>query len=297
MISIRDLLKEEKAFTATRKETGNVSVFKTKAARDAAVKAGTHEVPEDEKGGKDEPKGEKPNMFSKDAGYDAPDAKKKQSSTDSSSNDNIEDIVSDEDKLRDFIESNKTNLSDNLSDKDYQAIKEIPDMIEYWKEDIKELEINWAHDPKTRDEFIGDRIMFIKNLKKKAQTLIEKGQGKDSSEEEPKKTEPKSQSSNSFSKDELDNALGDSVELDDFLDDNEDKFSKEDFQTLKSLKSSIQQLEGDLVDAEMEDDEDRMVELEDEIENEKFEVGNILDKYKSTQETTSTKLMDLLKVN
>jgi hypothetical protein len=73
MIKLRDLLNEE--FTAVSSKSGKTVVFKNKDARDAAVKAGTHEVPDDEKGGKDEPKGEKPNMFSKDAGYDAPDAK------------------------------------------------------------------------------------------------------------------------------------------------------------------------------------------------------------------------------
>ena len=80
MISLRDLLKEEKAFTATSKETGNVSVFKTKAARDAAVKAGSHEKRKDDKeDAVDVPTGEKkPNMFSKDAGYDAPDAGKEE---------------------------------------------------------------------------------------------------------------------------------------------------------------------------------------------------------------------------
>ena len=62
-------------FTAVSNKSGKTVVFKNKDARDAAVKAGTHEVPEDENGGKDEPKGDKPNMFSKDAGYDAPDAK------------------------------------------------------------------------------------------------------------------------------------------------------------------------------------------------------------------------------
>lgn len=77
MIKLTDLLEAEKAFTATSKETGNVSVFKTKAARDAAVKAGSHEKRKDDKeDAVDVPTGEKkPNMFSKDAGYDAPDAK------------------------------------------------------------------------------------------------------------------------------------------------------------------------------------------------------------------------------
>jgi hypothetical protein len=73
MIKLRDLLNEE--FTAVSSKSGKTVVFKNKDARDAAVKAGTHEVPEDEKGGKDEPKGDTPNMFSKDAGYDTPDAK------------------------------------------------------------------------------------------------------------------------------------------------------------------------------------------------------------------------------
>ena len=73
---LRDLLPEEETFTATNKKSGETAVFKTKDARDAAVKAGTHSKG-DEKDGGDEPKGEKkPNMFSKDAGYDAPDTDK-----------------------------------------------------------------------------------------------------------------------------------------------------------------------------------------------------------------------------
>ena len=78
MIKLTDLLEAEKAFTATSKETGNVAVFKTKAARDAAVKAGSHEKRKTDKDDAvDVPTGEKkPNMFSKDAGYDAPDTDK-----------------------------------------------------------------------------------------------------------------------------------------------------------------------------------------------------------------------------
>ena len=73
MIKLTDLLEAEKAFTATSKETGNVAVFKTKAARDAAVKAGSHEKRKTDKDDAvDVPTGEKkPNMFSKDTGYDA----------------------------------------------------------------------------------------------------------------------------------------------------------------------------------------------------------------------------------
>ena len=70
MIRLVDLLKEEKAFTATSKETGNVSVFKTKASRDAAIKSGSHEKRKTDKdgavdvpGGDDKPK---VNIFNKD---------------------------------------------------------------------------------------------------------------------------------------------------------------------------------------------------------------------------------------
>lgn len=72
MIKLTDLLAEE--FTAISKKSGKTVVFKDKEARDTAVKAGTHS--DDEEAGKEEPKGgEKPNMFSKDAGYDTPDSK------------------------------------------------------------------------------------------------------------------------------------------------------------------------------------------------------------------------------
>ena len=67
---LKESVNEEETFTATNKETGETSVFKSKDARDAAVKAGTH-AKKDEKD-VDTSKGkEKPNMFSKDTGYDA----------------------------------------------------------------------------------------------------------------------------------------------------------------------------------------------------------------------------------
>jgi len=76
MIKLTNFLKEE-SFTAINKSTGKVSVFKSKDTRDAAIKAGTHDEKEEaEKGGDSAGEKEKPNMFSKDAGYDAPDTKK-----------------------------------------------------------------------------------------------------------------------------------------------------------------------------------------------------------------------------
>ena len=75
MIKLKDLLNEAESFTAINKSTGKVSVFKSKESRDAAIKAGTHDEKEEaEKGGDSAGEKEKPNMFSKDTGYDAPDA-------------------------------------------------------------------------------------------------------------------------------------------------------------------------------------------------------------------------------
>ena len=71
MIKLTDLLKEEETFTATSKKSGETSVFKSKDSRDAAVKSGTHsKIKDKEDSEEEEPKGDKPNMFSKDAGYD-----------------------------------------------------------------------------------------------------------------------------------------------------------------------------------------------------------------------------------
>ncbi len=61
-----DLLPEAESFTATNKDTGKTSVFKTKDARDAAVKAGTHEKRKGDKDGDDKKDTPKVNIFKKD---------------------------------------------------------------------------------------------------------------------------------------------------------------------------------------------------------------------------------------
>ena len=70
MIKLSQFINEAEVFTATSKETGTTSVFKTKVARDSAIKAGTHEKRKDDKdsavqepGKKDTPK---VNIFNKD---------------------------------------------------------------------------------------------------------------------------------------------------------------------------------------------------------------------------------------
>ena len=43
MIKLQDILKEEKTFKAKSKETGRIVVYKSKEARDKAIKAGKSE--------------------------------------------------------------------------------------------------------------------------------------------------------------------------------------------------------------------------------------------------------------
>jgi len=63
-------INEAEVFTATSKETGTTSVFKSKAARDAAIKAGTHEKRKGDKDGAVQEPGKKDtpkvNIFKKD---------------------------------------------------------------------------------------------------------------------------------------------------------------------------------------------------------------------------------------
>ena len=52
MISLKNILNEAESFTAINKDSGKVSVFKSKDSRDSAIKAGTHDEKEEaEKGG------------------------------------------------------------------------------------------------------------------------------------------------------------------------------------------------------------------------------------------------------
>ena len=76
MIRLNQLLKEE-TFTATNKQSGKTSVFKSKDSRDAAIKAGTHDAMKD-KGQPSAPKAAGNSMFggdyAKDRGGEAPKA-------------------------------------------------------------------------------------------------------------------------------------------------------------------------------------------------------------------------------
>ena len=128
-LKLADLMKEE-SFTAVNKDSGKVSVFDTKDARDAAVKSGTHDKKEDEaeKGGDSAGK-EKANMFSKDAGYDAPD-------DDDDDDDDYEMDDSDEDVV-DLPQEVQDEFEDSVKDLGYSwaDIGTIPGVISFMDKD------------------------------------------------------------------------------------------------------------------------------------------------------------------
>ena len=90
MIKLKDILTEADSFSAINKDTGKVSIFKSKDARDSAIKGGTHDKKKGVKGGdsppedkdvpkvnifdkpdKEEPKKKIPNKSTMPAGWDS----------------------------------------------------------------------------------------------------------------------------------------------------------------------------------------------------------------------------------
>ena len=170
MIKLTDLLEAEKAFTATSKETGNVAVFKTKAARDAAVKAGSHEKRKTDKDDAvDVPTGEKkPNMFSKDAGYDAPDTDKSKKSKPKL--DNAYDA-------KDF-ESIVSSLKGKIDDQEYEEISDEMKALEVMQDEMQDLEDDGGNTYNEKMEIdsavedLQDRIKQALSAKKESSTKL-----------------------------------------------------------------------------------------------------------------------------
>ena len=74
MINLKDILSEAESFTAINKDTGKVSVFKSKDSRDAAIKGGTHDKKAEKGGDSSAGKKDKPkvNIFDKPKKKDTP---------------------------------------------------------------------------------------------------------------------------------------------------------------------------------------------------------------------------------
>jgi len=155
-------INEAEVFTATSKETGTTSVFKSKAARDAAIKAGTHEKRKGDKDGAVQEPGKKDtpkvNIFKKDK-----EEPKRDSATDAQIDDvqnNIGDL--DGDEIRDYAES---DIFPYLKGRDLELAKMYVDDI----------------------DAAGDDFDRSADLRKDLKDLFDKKMTLDSPKEEPKK--------------------------------------------------------------------------------------------------------------
>jgi len=172
MIKLTDLLKEEETFTATSKKSGETAVFKTKDARDAAVKAGTHSKIKDSEDGDDKKDTPKVNIFDKPK-KDEPkkDEPVRDDQTDAQIEDvqnNIDDMPGDE--IQDYAES---DIFPYLKGKDLELAKMYVDDI----------------------DAAGDDFDRSADLRKDLKDLFDKKMTLDSPKEEPKGEEPKSEPS------------------------------------------------------------------------------------------------------
>jgi len=213
-LKLAELMKEE-SFTAVNKDSGKVSVFNTKDARDAAVKSGTHDKKEDEaeKGGDSAGETEKPNMFSKDAGYDAPtDSKEEPKKTQGKlskfiygDDDKKSDVVAkpegkpdlskyssaDEDYFTKDAASISTIYDDKLTIDDLQNVFKAKGYGDVTDSTLDDIVDKYNDDEDMRDRFKDNGINKVK-LKKRIKALKSQLQSKPSAtkKEEPKKDTP-----------------------------------------------------------------------------------------------------------
>jgi len=176
-------LQEEKAFTATSKETGNVSVFKTKAARDAAVKAGTHEKRKSDKdtavdvpGGEDKPK---VNIFKRDSDRDSKERLKKMKKDREEKEFNS---LYAADDFQDTVD----DLEGKISDEDYQEIKDNLEGLANLQIDLEDIDRDEDNEEwGMQQDIIDAEVDDLKGLIKQA--ISKSSDSKDEPKSEPSK--------------------------------------------------------------------------------------------------------------
>ena len=218
-------LQEAESFTATSKDSGKTTVFKSKTNRDAAIKAGTHEKAakggDSPPAGNDTSKADKPNMFSKDTGYDAGGKSKEEPKNEPL---NVTD---------DFIDSLKSKYK-NVSNQTPEQEKELETTLDKLdKEQLKKLafsDINVVSDIASKKWY---KLSYP-------------------SDDEPKKdkSEPKSEPSTS---DSIDNAY-DAKDFKSTVKSLKGKVSDEDYNEIKDNLKALANLQYDLEDIDRDED-------------------------------------------
>ena len=130
MIKLKDILSEAESFTAINKDTGKVSVFKSKDARDSAIKKGTHDKKKAAKGGDSSAKKDKPKVNI----FDKPKKDKAAKGSDSSAEkiDNAYDA-------KDF-EPIVSSLKGKIDDQEYKEISGEMEALGNMQMDMQDLE-------------------------------------------------------------------------------------------------------------------------------------------------------------
>jgi len=256
MIKLTDLLKEQESFTATSKKSGETAVFKTKDARDAAVKAGTHSKIKDKKDGDSKKDTPKVNIFKRDSDRDSKERLKKKSTSNIPDNDYS---YHDEPSSKEFTEKSvdvslakgadtfNNFLDDNeskFSKKDFKELKRQTGSIKSLESELADAERKG--DKETILDLESD-ISFAKfNIKNQIGDMADE-YAKDTKKD--KKSEPKSEPS----KFDIDD-VQDFTDVDDLIDKNKSKLSKQQIDKLTQLSADWEDAEGDMQAGGSDDD-------------------------------------------
>ena len=235
-------LNEEEVFTATNKETGNVSVFKSKASRDAAVKSGSHEMRKDDKEDGVEKPSPKVNIFNKD----------KEEPKSDTPNSKTSDFSQEEKKELEALLDTSDDGNPNFSQ------KTIDDIIETHKdrlspEQIKDLKQAGEEAGENLSRLIGDDwypFEKYEKIKNDVGNRVKKILGLDGDKKEEPKSEPQSTTSKTLSYtddayDEIEQ-IGSFDELQDYAQSKEG-LSDEQRKQLQDLADEWEDAEGEMM--------------------------------------------------
>ena len=179
MIKLTDLLNEQESFTATSKKSGETVVFKTKDARDSAVKAGTHSKIKDKKDGDSKKDTPKVNIFKRDS--------------DSDSKKNLQKMKKDREEKEfnslyaaDDFQDTVDDLEGKISDEDYQEIKDNLEGLANLQIDLEDIDRDEDNEEwGMQQDIIDAEVDDLKGLIKQA--ISKSSDSKDEPKSEPSK--------------------------------------------------------------------------------------------------------------
>ena len=182
MIKLKSLLNEQESFTATSKKSGETAVFKTKDARDSAVKAGTHSKIKDKKDGDSKKDTSKVNIFKRDSDRDSKERLKKMKKDREEKEFNS---LYAADDFQDTVD----DLEGKISDEDYQEIKDNLEGLANLQIDLEDIDRDEDNEEwGMQQDIIDAEVDDLKGLIKQA--ISKSSDSKDEPKKEPSKPRP-----------------------------------------------------------------------------------------------------------